>query len=140
MSVKCAECQCAQQKCTNVDNNSQHCQNCTKVNSCFIIIHHSITKSMNISIMLDNCCSHEACKNNSKAIAGGRRTKNRGSTYEFFKHVKSLYAPALGIEILCISAAEIGENISLSLLGFNHIFSSFSRRLLFFCESIFIVI
>jgi hypothetical protein len=28
---------------------------------------------------------------------------------------------ALGIEVLCITAAEIGENTGLYLLGFNHI-------------------
>jgi hypothetical protein len=30
-----------------------------------------------------------------------------------------LYAEALGIEILCIAAAEIGENTGLYLFGFN---------------------
>jgi hypothetical protein len=34
-------------------------------------------------------------------------------------YVKGLYAAALGIEILCISAAEIGENTGLYLFGFN---------------------
>jgi hypothetical protein len=33
--------------------------------------------------------------------------------------VKGLYAAALGIEILCITAAEIGENTGLYLFGFN---------------------
>ncbi|MGI0039015.1 MAG: hypothetical protein ACREAO_04295, partial [Nitrososphaera sp.] len=33
--------------------------------------------------------------------------------------IKSLYAAALGIEILCITAAEIGENTALYLFGFN---------------------
>ena len=32
-------------------------------------------------------------------------------------HVKGLYAAALGIEILCIAAAEIGENTGLYLFG-----------------------
>lgn len=32
-----------------------------------------------------------------------------------------MYAAALGIEILCITAAEIGENTGLYILGFNHI-------------------
>ena len=32
-----------------------------------------------------------------------------------------MYATALGIEILCIAAAEIGENTGLYILGFNHI-------------------
>ena len=34
-------------------------------------------------------------------------------------NAKSLYAVALGIEILCIAAAEIGENTGLYLFGFN---------------------
>jgi hypothetical protein len=32
---------------------------------------------------------------------------------------KKLYAAALGIEILCIMSAEIGENIGLYTFGFN---------------------
>ncbi len=123
MSVKCAECRCAPQECTNIIN-SQHCQNCTKVNCCCLIIHHSFTKAMNNSVIEDNCRSHEACeKNNNKdnAAPGRTRVKNKGSAYEFFRHVKSLYAAALGIEILCVTAAEIGENTCLYILGFNHI-------------------
>jgi hypothetical protein len=34
-------------------------------------------------------------------------------------NAKGLYAAALGIEILCIAAAEIGENTGLYLFGFN---------------------
>jgi hypothetical protein len=34
-------------------------------------------------------------------------------------YAKGLYAAALGIEILCIAAAEIGENTGLYLFGFN---------------------
>ena len=37
----------------------------------------------------------------------------------FFFYAKSLYAAALGIEILCIAAAEIGENTGLYIFGFN---------------------
>jgi hypothetical protein len=37
----------------------------------------------------------------------------------FFSYAKGLYAAALGIEILCIAAAEIGENTGLYLFGFN---------------------
>jgi hypothetical protein len=37
------------------------------------------------------------------------------------RNVKNLYAAALGIEILCIAAAETGENTGLYVLGFNHI-------------------
>jgi hypothetical protein len=37
----------------------------------------------------------------------------------FFYYTKTLFAAALGIEILCISAALIGENIALYYYGFN---------------------
>jgi hypothetical protein len=71
------------------------------------------------------CCSYGVCKNddrNNIATAKLRTTTNGKSIiYEFFRHVKSLYAAALGIEILCIAAAEIGENTGLYILGFNHI-------------------
>jgi hypothetical protein len=41
--------------------------------------------------------------------------------FKFFSYTKELYAAALGIEILCITAAEIGENTSLYLFGYNAI-------------------
>jgi hypothetical protein len=41
------------------------------------------------------------------------------SLSQFFRRVKGLYAAALGIEILCIAAAELGENTGLYLFGFN---------------------
>jgi hypothetical protein len=37
----------------------------------------------------------------------------------FLLYAKSLCAAALGIEILCIAAAEIGKNTGLYLFGFN---------------------
>jgi hypothetical protein len=70
--------------------------------------------------MDDDCCSHQTCKNNGNMTAE-LRAISKGSIHEFFRHVKSLYAAALGIEILCITAAEIGENTGLYILGFNHI-------------------
>lgn len=36
----------------------------------------------------------------------------------FFRHTKSLYTAALGIEILCIAAAEIDENTGFTLFGY----------------------
>ncbi|HEU4443040.1 MAG TPA: hypothetical protein VFR94_00020 [Nitrososphaeraceae archaeon] len=38
---------------------------------------------------------------------------------QFLTNIKGLHAAALGIEILCIAAAEIGENTGLYLFGFN---------------------
>ena len=37
----------------------------------------------------------------------------------FFHHTRTLFAAALGIEILCISAAEIGENSAFYFFGYN---------------------
>jgi hypothetical protein len=43
------------------------------------------------------------------------------SIIRFFGYAKGIYAIALGIEILCIAAAEIGENTPLYFFGFNPI-------------------
>jgi hypothetical protein len=118
MSIKCAECQCVPEECIKLSN-SQRCLNCTKETCCCLIIHH--TAARNLSVMDDDCCSHGSCKNNSNNAPAELRTKNKKSIYEFFRHVKSLYAAALGIEILCIAAAEFGENTGLYVLGLNHI-------------------
>ena len=122
MSVKCAECQCAPQECINV-NMIQRCQNCTKETCCCTVIHRDFSKNMKLSVMdEDDCCSQGTCKNNSNSTAAKElSTKNKKSIYEFFRHVKRFYAAALGIEILCIAAAEVGENTGLYVLGFNHI-------------------
>ena len=122
MSVKCAECQCAPQECLNM-NVSQRCKNCTRETCCCTLIHHNYASSMKLSLMDDdNCCSQGICKNDSNnTTTKGSSTKNEKSLYEFFRHVKSMYATALGIEIFCIAAAEIGENTGLYILGFNHI-------------------
>jgi len=70
----------------------------------------------------DDCCFLGSCKNNSSNTTATKESsiKNKKSLYEFFRHVKTMYAAALGIEILCITAAEIGENTGLYVLGFNH--------------------
>lgn len=39
--------------------------------------------------------------------------------HKFLSHSKKIFAAALGIEILCIMFAELGENIGLYLFGFN---------------------
>jgi hypothetical protein len=70
----------------------------------------------------DVCYSKGICNNDSRNNDTLElSTENRKLIYEFFIYVKSLYATALGIEILCIAAAEIGENMGLYVLGFNHI-------------------
>jgi hypothetical protein len=119
MSIKCAECQCAPEECIDIST-SQRCQNCTREICCCLVIHHSFRTITNLSIM-DDDCSHGACKNYRNDVSAELRTKSKGSIREFFRNVKSMYAAALGIEILCITAAEIGENTGLYVLGFNHI-------------------
>ena len=68
----------------------------------------------------DDCCSHGVCRKNddNNNATAELRTISKGSIHEFFRHVKRLYAAALGIEILCIAAAEMGENTGLYILGF----------------------
>ena len=119
MYIKCVECQCIPEECIKLSA-SQRCQNCTKETCCCLIIHRSFTTAKNLSVMDDDCCSQGACKKNSNNVAADL-AKNKGSICEFFRHVKTMYAAALGIEILCIAAAEIGENTGLYILGFNHI-------------------
>lgn len=65
--------------------------------------------------MSDDCCASGVCKNG--VIA--QKTTSQSELLQFFRNTKSLYAAALGIEILCIAAAEIGENTGLYLFGFN---------------------
>jgi hypothetical protein len=94
----------------------------TKESCCCTVIHQDYPTSMRPLIMDDDCCSQGVCNDDSpNSGALELRTKNKKSIYEFFRHVKNLYAAALGIEILCIAAAEIGENTGLYVLGFNHI-------------------
>jgi hypothetical protein len=81
------------------------------------------------------CCADLDCKNTIKLSSGGwSRNMNDFNTASnqlrkehqvifglrsFFLYAKGLYAAALGIEILCIAAAEIGENTGLYIFGFN---------------------
>jgi hypothetical protein len=90
MNLRCAECQCAPQECSNQSH--FQCKNCTKDDGC--------------------CCIrfHQQPINENRHLS---------SLFRYLEHVKSLYAAALGIEILCIAAAEIGENTGLYLFGFN---------------------
>jgi hypothetical protein len=91
--VACAECNCYPQKCK--EKNIKNCNLCIKDKE-------------------DCCCS---------SIHNQRTSSDYGLHFcvigEFFKHNKYLYAAALGIEILCITAAEIGENTALYLFGSN---------------------
>jgi hypothetical protein len=97
MKIKCAECQCVPYQCKE---ESLECSNCIKEICCCIDIHSSKEREKPLSWLLSSSSS---------------------SLFKFFSHAKELYAAALGIEILCITAAEIGENTGLYLFGYNAI-------------------
>jgi hypothetical protein len=65
----------------------------------------------------DDCCASGVCKNDGATVQ--KTAQQSGILLQFFRNTKGLYAVALGIEILCIAAAEIGENTGLYLFGFN---------------------
>ncbi|MCE9652904.1 MAG: hypothetical protein K8Q89_07620 [Nitrosarchaeum sp.] len=114
MIVKCAECQCVPQYCTKVTDVSS-CNACTKEICCCVEIHTTFT-SMKLAMMptLDDCCSTDTCKTDMV-----NNTKSHSRISQFLRNAKKLYAAALGIEILCITAAEIGENMGLYIFGLN---------------------
>jgi hypothetical protein len=47
------------------------------------------------------------------------RSNKQNSILTFFHHTRTFFAAALGIEILCISAAEIGENSAFYFFGYH---------------------
>jgi hypothetical protein len=94
---------------------SQRCASCTKEVCCCTIIYNSKSVSMVKLAMNDDCCASGVCNKDSV----NQKTIPKSGLLEFFKHANALYAAALGIEILCIAAAEIGENTGLYLFGFN---------------------
>ncbi|MDQ3975534.1 MAG: hypothetical protein M3264_03315, partial [Thermoproteota archaeon] len=74
----------------------------------------------------DDCCASGFCQNNNNRDDSALQHKLTAQSLspssgfsQFLRHVKGLYAAALGIEILCIGAAEIGENTGVYLFGFN---------------------
>jgi hypothetical protein len=126
MVVKCAECECTPTICHREESSrsTTHCGNCTKEEQCCCIAIHLIEAK-------DECCSDSSCTRFEDRFPGlNPQTKHTNSIQSpqpetgfgirsFFFYAKSLYAAALGIEILCIAAAEIGENTGLYLFGFN---------------------
>jgi hypothetical protein len=77
----------------------------------------------------DDCFASESCENNNinsndalqrkLTTTSSLPSSSSSGLSQFLKNIKALYAAALGIEILCIGAAEIGENTGLYLFGFN---------------------
>src|SRR5574338_368911 len=59
----------------------------------------------------DNCCCNEI----------HLKKANKSTFVKFFWNVKNMYVSALGIEILCIMSAEIGENTGFFLFGYQRI-------------------
>lgn len=62
---------------------------------------------------------YNQCKNCSREECCCLVIHKRNNLMMFFYHTKKLFAAALGLEILCISAALIGENIALYYFGIN---------------------
>jgi hypothetical protein len=131
ISIRCAECQCVQQDCIKVDVES--CILCTRGICCCDNIHNNnnsrLRKPLGMAKVIittrepDECCVLGSCESNNNALQRKATTTSLSSSSsgfsQFLKNVKALYAAALGIEILCIAAAEIGENTVLYLFGFN---------------------
>ena len=88
LSIKCAECKCAPLDC--VSKVPLKCVNCIKEDLCCCINIHDNGVTGYIQNLFSN----------------------------FFRHTKKIYAAALGIEILCIAAAQIGVNTSFFLFGY----------------------
>ena len=128
MKSKCAECLCVPQYCNMVSDYTS-CTLCAKYTKCCCIsIHQGSHKdkknyfakksNLNVKNNDDDCCLEGTCKDNLQSNKNNYLQKSYG-LIQFFKNAKGLYAAALGIEILCISAAEIGENLGLYIFGFN---------------------
>jgi hypothetical protein len=82
--------------------NITQCKNCIKRICCCIDFHQDL--------------SNDTCHSNNHHVAFQSRFS---SIIIFLGYAKGIYATALGIEILCIAAAELGENTALYLFGFN---------------------
>src|SRR5919204_5361471 len=100
ISVRCAECQCVQQDCINV--NMQNCVLCTKDVCCCSNIHNrklplknslAMAKVIRATDRLDNCCTSGTCENNKNALKRNLATKSHSpssSSYlsYFFRSIK----------------------------------------------------
>ena len=105
MILKCAECQCTPMACSR--EGFEKCANCTKgvCCSCCIDIHPKE----------DFCSEEDACCSYRQHLSKGIKESLSLSSSSFLPQPNSssiqkrLYAAAVGIEILCIADAEIGE-------------------------------
>ena len=131
MGIRCAECQCVQQECIKVD--IERCILCTRDVCCCDSIHNNrnsrLKKPLGMAKVIittrepNECCASWSCESNNNALQHKPTTTSLSSSssglFQFLRNIKALYAAALGIEILCIAAAEIGENAGLYLFGFD---------------------
>jgi len=107
----------------------QRCVNCNKIDGCCCCC-------LAIHVMKEKECSSDpSCGNialrhsgqqqdnidllHRRSFSSPEESRNGVGLRSFLMYAKDLYAAALGIEILCIAAAEIGENTGLYLFGFN---------------------
>jgi hypothetical protein len=127
MIVKCAECECTPIDCNKREYSAKKigCINCRKQDKCCCMDIHFIDDK-------NQCCNDSSCARLDISLSGltpqvkpennirpPSQSNIGNETRSFFSYAKSLYAAALGIEILCIAAAEIGENTGLYVFGFN---------------------
>ena len=101
-NIVCSECKCSINNCNSNNeflNNNIKCKNCIKKICCCITIHTNTLKKKSLSLTPNLSL----------------KSKNK----LFFNITKNLLPAAIGIEILCIMAAEIGENIGLYTFSFN---------------------
>lgn len=105
----------------------QRCVNCNKIDGCCCLAIHVMKEK--------ECSSDPSCGNiglrhsgqqqdnidllHRRSFSSPEESRTGVGLRSFLMYAKDLYAAALGIEILCIAAAEIGENTGLYLFGFN---------------------
>src|SRR5881392_1699318 len=82
-----------------------------------------------------DCVDYE-CSVCTKEVCCCVRVKKH-PVYTFFNNVKNLYATALAIEVLCICAAEIGENSSFILFGYRTALGITMGYILVYCLAAF---
>ena len=122
--MKCAECLYVPQYCNTISDSTYWVFCANGDECCCVSIHVGsrkgkkkyFAKNANLAVKDDDCCLEGTCNDNVQSDKNNSVRKSP-SIFQFFKNVKGLYAAALGIEILCISAAEIGEILDLLCLG-----------------------
>lgn len=112
----------------------QRCVNCNKIDGC--CRRRRRRRRLAIHVMKEKECSSDPSCGNIGLRHSGQQQDNIDLLHRrsfslpeesrtgvglrsFLMYAEDLYAAALGIEILCIAAAEIGENTGLYLFGFN---------------------